>query len=169
MGRFGNRKDRNIARELRGLRSEARPEFTEELAAHVHASRRPAPRVWSRAAFATAIAVFMLGTFASFGALSYAASGTTSAVGAVKRVVVANKVVKREKSSAQDQYSQPKVVTPKESSGGVAGEVTKPSTSAVAKPSGTLPFTGTGLLGTAALGLTFLTMGIFLRRREHRA
>jgi hypothetical protein len=117
----------------------------------------------------------MLGTFASFGALSYAASGTTSAVSAVKRVVVENKAVKREKSSAQDQYSQPSVVTPKQtakpkaSAGGVAGQVSKPSTSAVATPSGTLPFTGSGLLGTAALGLVFLALGIALRRREQHA
>jgi hypothetical protein len=176
MGRFGWRsRNGDIERALRGQRAEPRSEFTEELAAHVRASRPARPRAWSRAAFATAIAVFMLGTFASFGGIGYAASGGATAVDAVKRVVVTRTTTKRVKSSAQDQYSQPKVVTKtevevKEQQGGVAGESTPPpSTSEVGQPSGSLPFTGAGLLGTALLGATFLGAGIVLRRREQHS
>ena len=170
MGLFRNRKDRGTERALRGLRSEAPSEFVDEVASHVRASRPAAPRAWSRAAFASAIAVFMLGTFASFGAIGYAASGSSAAVHAVKRVVVTHKVVKRVTSSAQDQYSKPEVVTDvKQNEGGVAGETTKPSTSSVGTPSGSLPFTGKGLAGTTVFGLILIALGIMLRRREQQA
>ena len=171
MGWFRNRGNRGTEEALRALRSEPRPEFASELTERVLAQRPVRRRAWSRAAFASAMAVFMLGTFASFGALSYAASGASNAASVVKRVVVTHKVVVRKVSAAQDQYSQPKVVTEvkqKESAGGVAGAQTPPSTSSVGS-AGSLPFTGTGLLGTVIAGMALIALGVLLRRREQRA
>ena len=67
----------------------------------------------SRTAFAAALAVFMLGTFASFGGLGYAASGAQSASEVVKRVVAPAKVQKQAKrTAAAGQYGEQAVPQP---------------------------------------------------------
>ena len=61
---------------LRSHRPDAREEFVESLAQRVAAERSARPRVaWSRLAFAGAASTMILGMFASFGGLGYAASG----------------------------------------------------------------------------------------------
>jgi hypothetical protein len=129
----------------------------------------PRPHAWSRLAFAAAVSVFILGTFASFGGLSYAASGATSTYDAVKQVVVKHNLkVSIPTSSATAQYPKkpltpPSVVAPAKKAHkhhAVAG--------AAAAQSGTLPFTGFSLLATFVLSLALIGAGIALRRRERR-
>jgi hypothetical protein len=159
--RFGNGSD--LEARLRSHRADARPEFVDELSASV--SARPlARRGWSRVAFASAVAVFILGTFASFGGLSYAASSAAGAYHAVK--VSSGKLsVSVHKSSATDMYSRPKTqpVKPHETQAGVAGAQALRSN---VKSSGTLPFTGISLASTLLLSLVLIASGVFLRRRE---
>jgi hypothetical protein len=60
---------------LRSQRVEPREEFVEGLSRRVLAEPPAGQRAWSRVAFAAAVSTFILGTFAPFGGLSYAASG----------------------------------------------------------------------------------------------
>lgn len=154
---------------LRGFRSEASSEFVDALSERVRAERLQPRRQWSRLVFAAAISVFVLGTFASFGGLSYAASGATQTYDSVKKVVVTHKVnVSVRRSSAGDQYKPPP-----------APHKVKPATVTTRKPpvsaagiapasTGTLPFTGLSLLGTLLMSLSLIGGGIALRRRERR-
>jgi hypothetical protein len=128
----------------------------------------PQPHAWSRLAFAAAVSVFILGTFASFGGLSYAASGATGTYDAVKQVVVKHRLtVSIPTSSATAQYPKkpltpPTVVAPaKTSHKHHAG-------AAAAVQSNTLPFTGFSLLATFVLSLALIGAGVALRRRERR-
>lgn len=104
---------------LRAGRGEPSDEFLDEW------RERTAPRVaaparrWSRAAFAGALTVFMLGTFASFGGMSYAASSAQGTVRAVQHAVAPkakaarHSVAAREsKSAAEDQYGEQESVEP---------------------------------------------------------
>ena len=90
--------------------------------------------------FATAVAVFMIGTFLSLGGVSYAAA--------------------RGGSPAGDQYGQPAgVLTPAgqqtgQQGGGVAG--------------GTLPNTGMSLLVTGIAGASLIGAGLLVRRNGRR-
>ncbi len=120
---------------------------------NAHPTRRT-----SRAAFAAAVVTFVVGTFASFGGVGYAASSGIHAV----RHLSHNATVL---TAARDQYSKPKTH--------VAAAVTavpkaKPP-AAVVTTKGTLPFTGFSLASTAGLGLLFIALGVMLRRREARA
>jgi uncharacterized membrane protein len=124
------------------------------------------PRRGSRFAFSAALTVLMLGTFVSFGGLSYAASQSRNAVHSFTKVAAAQKVVVRN-SSAADQYhkktnpGQKQVFTPP--SGPSAGSTgTTPQ-------AGTLPFTGVSLAATALLSGLLLLVGIMLRIRERRS
>lgn len=104
----------------------------------------------SRVAFALALTVFMLGTFASFGGLGYAA--TTA-----------------KQSSATAQYGEenvPNASTTSKPKPPPTVQVAGTSTGAPSKD--TLPFTGYGLGGTALIGSLLLALGVFLRRREGR-
>jgi len=178
MGRMWGRKDESVERQLREARPRASDEFVDEVTSRMQ-SAKPRRREWSRVSFAAALAVFMLGTFASFGGLGYASSGAVSSVKVVKRVVVPQKhqvvVTVRTNTSAADQYGRVKVyhkvkkvvktvTTPKVVTKvvGVKSSI-KPTTS---NTTNTLPFTGFSLVGTVALGLALIGLGVFLRRRE---
>jgi hypothetical protein len=106
----------------------------------------------------------ILGMFASFGGLGYAASGATSTYSIVKKAVVQHKLsVDVHKSSAASQYPG----TPTPPANQVAGQsaVKGTATGAVAGAQ-TLPFTGVSLLVTVLLGFALLVTGLVLRRRE---
>jgi hypothetical protein len=145
-------KDR-IEKELRSAAPRAERGFVTALAAEI-----PAPRGRrSRTAFASAVAVMVLGIFASFGGVGYAAEGATNAADAAKNAVT--------KTSASDQYgtSTPvKPADPAEPTIVVAGATATPSTS-------TLPFTGLSLIGTVGIGIALFAVGLALRRREDSA
>jgi hypothetical protein len=153
---------------LRSQRAEPSAEFVGDLSRRLVPDDLPQPRAWSRLAFAAAVSVFILGTFASFGGLSYAASGATSTYDAVKQVVVKHKLkVSIPTSSATAQYPH----NPAKPQAGVA-PAKKTHKHAVAgsaaAQSGTLPFTGFSLLATFVLSLALIGAGIALRRRERR-
>ena len=157
---------------LRSRRSEARAEFVTELSQRVLAepfAPRPS-RMWSRVAFAAAASIFILGTFASFGGVGYAASGAKGTYHAVKQVAVKHTlIVSVHKSSASDQYSpKPKPHKTKPAVGGVAGERGAVGVAGV-RTSGTLPFTGLSLVATLALSLALIVTGLTLRRRERKS
>ena len=166
------RKD-GLEQRLRVERPEADAEFVARLV------ERTVPAVpmrrWSRVAFASAMTVFMLGFFASFGGLGYAAANVQSVTRTVTRIVVPAKVSKpvQVHSAARAQYQPQQVYTPPAAKPAkpkviqVAGisNAQQPSTTS----SSTLPFTGFGLGITAGLGLLLLSLGALLRRRESRA
>jgi hypothetical protein len=119
---------------------------------------RGAAARWSRAAFVAAFVVLVVGSFASFGGLSYAASGGAHALRTVAHAATGHKVVVRN-SSAASQYNK----TP----GQVLGvKTTKHHKKVLAAPvkSGTLPFTGLSLLVTVLLSLALAGGGYVLRR-----
>jgi hypothetical protein len=156
---------------LRSQRVEPREEFVEGLSRRVLAESPAVRRAGSRVAFAAAVSTFILGTFASFGGLSYAASGATGTYQAVKQVAVKHTlIVSVHKSSASDQYApkpKPHKKTKKHAAGGVAGERGAVGVAGV-RTSGTLPFTGLSLVATLALSLALIGTGLALRRRERR-
>jgi hypothetical protein len=112
--------------------------------------------------------VFMVGFFASFGGLGYAASNAQAAARSVTRIVSPAKSLSvKTQSASQDQYGNQTFTPPAAKQTKVikvAGVSSQEPTS-----SGELPFTGIGLGVTAALGLMLMTLGVFLRRRESRA
>src|SRR2546425_9349379 len=85
------RETRHLEGRLRSARSAPRDEFVRSIASRV--SENPAPRAWSRIAFAASLTTLLLGTFASFGGLGYAASGAASAVHTLKTLSTKHKVV----------------------------------------------------------------------------
>jgi hypothetical protein len=152
---------------LRSRRSEARAEFVAELSGRVLDEPHAPHRAWSRVAFAAAASTFILGTFASFGGVSYAASGAKSTYDAAKQVAVKHTlIVSVHKSSARDQYApKPKPHKKKHAAAGVAGQRGAVGVAGV-RTGGTLPFTGLSLVGTIALSLVLIVTGLALRRRE---
>jgi hypothetical protein len=171
--RRGGRRESDLEAALRGQRPEAPESLVDTVARRIEADRSAARREWSRLAFAAAVSVFILGTFASFGGLSYAANGATDTYSAVKQVVVKHKLkVSVHKSSASDQYPS----SPKHSAlrpPAVQTPIHKPKAKhtvlgAEAVQASTLPFTGFSLLATAAIGFALVGSGIALRRRERR-
>jgi hypothetical protein len=173
VSKFWKREHDPVERALHAGRPEARDELVAALASRSAASR-PVHR-GSRAAFAVALTVFMVGSFASFGGVGYATAGAQDAVQSVTRIVTPAKQTKLEardtKSAAQDQYGNqtftPPAAKPKPKPS-VQIKVASASASQVAAESGELPFTGLGLGATALLGLTLLGFGAVLRRRENR-
>lgn len=171
---YHTRKHDGVDAALRGARPDASEELVAELSGRVlAASRRPSPRAHrgSRVMFALALSVFMLGTFASFGGLGYAA--TTQAQQSQKQSATADDCddANGKQSAAGKQYCEEKLpdlttvapLTPPSASAGVAGQSTAPQAS-----NDTLPFTGYGLGGTALIGSMLLALGVFFRRREAR-
>lgn len=149
----------NLEADLRGAAPQADEQFVRSLSGAVGGTAPRAVHQRSRRVFASALAVFVLGAGASFGGVGYAASNATKAATAVKKAV---------KSSATDQYGEQQAVQPpatRDDEGDVQGESTPLQSTA---SSGTLPFTGLSLLGTAVLGIALLLTGIALRRREAR-
>ena len=119
----------------------------------------------SRFAFSAALTALMLGTFVSFGGLSYAASQSKSAVHTLAKVATAKKVVIHD-SSAADQYhkqnpGQEQTFTPPSGS--------SPNLTGTVQQAGTLPFTGLSLGATALVSGLLLLVGIMLHRRERRS
>ncbi len=147
---------------LRRHRAEPRDVFVARLAETVQAGPTPR-RAWSRVAFAGAVSVFILGTFASFGGLGYAASGAASAYHATKQVTAGHFFVSVHKSSAASQYApKPKHKRhQRHVTGGLAGVQ-----AGVTKTSGSLPFTGLSLLATLLVSLALIGLGIALQRGE---
>jgi len=173
--RIWNRGSDELGRRLRAERPEAPERLVSELADRA-VPAAPARR-WSRVAFASAMTVFMLGFFASFGGLGYASANVQSATRSVTRIVVPTKtthvkVVRTAQSAACDQYCDQQTYTPP------AAPKAKPKVIQVAgistsqqptsTSSGTLPFTGFGLGLTAGLGLLLVALGVLMRRRESR-
>jgi hypothetical protein len=115
--------------------------------------------------------VFILGTFASFGGLGYAASGASGTYDAVKQVVVKHKLtVSIPTSSAVAQYpAKPKPAPPAPKGPFKPPKAPKQQAGAVVGASSTLPFTGLSLLGTFLVSLALVGVGVALRRRERRS
>ena len=150
---------------LRNRRAEATSDFVEDLAAQVLAQRPSARGAWSRVAFAAALTVFTVGTFASIGGLGYAAARATGTYDVVKTVVVHHKLKVAVHSSAAAQYPKPHVA-------GVhkpLHKAKKASALGQTAPAGTLPFTGFSLLATFLVSLALIGTGLALRRRERRS
>ena len=149
---------RAVARAL-----EAPDGLVEDISAKVSAAPVQRRGAWSRVAFASAVSVFVLGTFASFGGLGYASSGASDTYGAVKKIAVAHKLkVAVHKTSAADQYhptTTPSAFTPPSSNGPNSGVA-----AAVATQGNTLPFTGFDLALMAVGGFSLLGLGAGLRR-----
>jgi hypothetical protein len=115
----------------------------------------------------------MLGAFASFGGLSYAAERVDHGVNAVKTVLTPSSEPGRrvaQRSPAADEYGSPPPTTPPPgggvSAGGGGGGAAGPPQAQV---SGELPFTGFPLIVTAGIGLGLVGVGAVLRRRERRS
>jgi hypothetical protein len=147
---------------LRSYRAEPREEFVESLADRVSAERAVHRTAWSRLAFAGAASTMILGMFASFGGLGYAASGATSTYTVVKQAVVHHKLTVHVKSSASGQYDTTPAA-PEQNQ--VAGQ-SQVKGSALGAVKSSLPFTGVSLLATVLVGFALLATGLILRRRE---
>ena len=157
-----SRRPSDLEATLRESRAEPSEEFVQNLADRVDAKRPVQRTAWSRLAFAGAASTMILGMFASFGGVGYAAGGASSAYSVVKKAVVQHKLsVDVHKSSAAAQYDQ----APQPPANQPAGQVQGSEAGAVAGAQ-TLPFTGVSLLVTVLIGFTLLATGVFLRRRE---
>jgi hypothetical protein len=166
---WSNRKSRRRSIEpeatLRSYRAEPRQEFVKSLAQRVAAEGSVRPRTaWSRLAFAGAASTMILGMFASFGGLGYAASGATSTYTAVKNVVIDQKLnVDVRESSASAQYDTEPAPPPEQNV--APAQETQVAAAAIGEAD-TLPFTGISLLATVLIGCMLLALGLILRRRE---
>lgn len=147
---MGHKQDFELEKRLRDFREEPSDALLETLAARVGV--RP-KRAWSKAAFLAAVVTVVLGTFASFGGVGYAAAGADEALNVVARSAAVQ-------SSADRQYAPKHAVHV----GATAG-VTHAAPPVKAQ---TLPFTGMSLVWTTVAGLAMLLVGIALRRREQR-
>jgi hypothetical protein len=151
-----------IERELRAERPEPRTDFLLSLTKQVNQSRLVRRRRASSLAFALALTTFVIGTFASFGGIGYAASGATSAVNVVKKAVADHpRTLSNRSTSAQQQYTEEEAPTQEQ-------QVAAQETAQVAGAQN-LPFTGISLAVTVALGLALLAAGLILRRAEARS
>jgi type VI protein secretion system component VasF len=150
---------------LREERPEAPAHLIQDVTRMVEARPRRAPRVASRLAFAAALTIFVLGGFASAGGVAYASESAGQAVDTIKQVFASAPLV-RQSTAAADQYQEDDVA--EEEAVVVAPEEQAPADVLFDEQElETLPFTGLALLPAAVLGLAFLVLGIFLRRREN--
>ena len=135
---------------------------------------RPQLHRLSRLSFAAALTTLVLGTLASFGGLSHAATGTVDAFEAVKSVAADNAGPRRpDRSPAQTQYGGEeedfevtKDVTTTPAGGAPGGGAPGGGAPEVAGVTAgeQLPLTGLGLVTTALVGLGFAGLGLALRR-----
>jgi hypothetical protein len=152
---------------LRLHRPSASSDFVAAVASSMPSKRPRGAMPASRLVFVGALCVLVLGVFASFGGLSYAAHGISEGVASVKAAVTGPRVV--HESPATDQYNTtpPPVgvagggVSGAGGGGGAAG--TQPAAT------GDLPFTGFPVIFTTAIGFGLILIGFVLRRREQRA
>jgi hypothetical protein len=159
-----SRRQSDLEATLRKSRAEPSDEFVQSLADHVDAKRPVHRTAWSRLAFAGAASTMILGMFASFGGVGYAAGGASSAYSVVKKAVVDHKLsVDVHRSSASAQYGQNPQPPANQPAGQVEGSAAGAGAVAGAQ---TLPFTGLSLLVTVLIGFTLLATGVILRRRE---
>ena len=151
---------------LRSQRVDADQSFVDGLSEHVLAQRSGTRAGRSRLAFAGAVSVFILGTFASFGGLSYAASGAAGTYHTVKQVAVKHSlIVSVPKSSASAQYApKPKPHKTQPPAAKVAGTQLGVAGVAGVSSGGTLPFTGLQLALLLLAGLAAIAMGTVIRR-----
>ena len=158
--------DRRLETRLRTARPQAHEELVRAISGAVESSGQP--RAWSRVAFAGAFTTLVLGMFASFGGISYAASGAASAAHTLTKITAAKKLVVSH-SSAASQYTTPPP-PPKQPTGGNAGQTQGAGTvnGVAGAEAGQLPFTGISLLVTMVLGLALIGTGLTLRRRERQ-
>jgi hypothetical protein len=169
---FWNDREDALERVLRDARPEARDDLVADLVRS--ATPRRYPRRWSRVAFASSLTVFMLGFFASFGGLGYAAANAHSVAKSVTRIAqpstTQHKLAVKTKSAGQDEYDQQTYTPPAKPKPAKVIKVAGISTQTQSQAAGDeLPFTGLGLGLTAGLGLMLLAVGALLRRRESRA
>lgn len=155
--------DRRLEARLRTARPEADERLVRNIVGAVEPRREP--RAWSRVAFAGAFTTLLVGMFASFGGISYAASGATTAVHTLTKIAKAQKVVVHH-SAAANQYEPGDEGQQAPVSETQGAEVQ--GAQGVEAASATLPFTGISLLATVLLGLTMVSTGLALRRRERR-
>src|SRR6266496_4324548 len=94
--------NRRLEARLRAARPEAGEELIRSIAGRIEPRRQP--RAWSRVAFAAAFTTLLVGMFASFGGISYAASGASNAVHTLAKLTTTKRVVV-DRSSAADQYN----------------------------------------------------------------
>ena len=168
----------DLESELRALRPAPRPELVDSITDRVvmKAHARPQYHRLSRLSFAAALTTLVLGTLASFGGLSHAATGTVDALQAVKSVAADNAGPRiPDRSPAQTQYggedeevevttvvrTQPGGGAP---GGGAPGGGAPVSEVAGVTAAGQLPLTGLGLVTTALVGLGFAGLGLALLR-----
>lgn len=158
------RKRRRQVRHLEARLRSARPIPRDELVRSIagRAATKRAPRAWSRVAFAGALTTLLLGMFASFGGIGYAASGATQAIDTLKTLSTKHKVTVH--SAADAQYPGQPAPAPKGPSHAV--KPAERTAVAGAAQSATLPFTGLSLLATVLVGSALLGIGLILRRRE---
>jgi hypothetical protein len=167
---------------LRADRPEPGAALVADLSAFVSASPMEVHR-GSRLAFASALAVLVIGTFLSFGGAAYAANGATQAPAtpastsaaadeygdqAVAQVPLtpptaptSEEPTSQEPTSQEPTSQEPKSQEP-------TTQVEGATATAPAQKSGTLPFTGVGLGSTALVSLLLVSLGVYLRRRESR-
>jgi hypothetical protein len=165
--RHGRKSDLEVR--LRAIRAEPRHVFVRDLSERMIGSAETrSRRPLSRLAFAGGLITLMVGMFASFGGLGYAASGADNAYKAVTKLATSHHVTVHH-SAARAQYpgNPPKTTVvaaahEPQTASGVAAE----SAVAAAAQSGSLPFTGFSLLATVLISAALIASGLLLRRRE---
>ncbi len=155
---FKNKGENDLERELGGLRQEPSSDLVADVTGRVGSAPR---RIGSRAAFAGALITLVLGTFASFGGVGYAAAGASQTVKSVYKISSSAAAP----TSARDQYQKKPANVAKVSAKHVVVVKKTHPAKTVAKAT-TLPFTGFSLLLSVGLSLGLIVLGFMLRRRE---
>jgi hypothetical protein len=155
---------RDVDELLRRHRPSPPPDFVTAVARSLRPRRRRGAVPSSRLVFVTALCVLVLGVFASFGGVSYAAHGIGHGVASVKAAVAGPRVVHH--SPATDQYQIPPPVGTHPPGGGVSGAGGGGGTQPAAM--GNLPFTGFPVIFASAIGFGLILIGLMLRRHERR-